>query len=859
MHSSIGFYRQSSIPVTPPRSLGPDPQRSVASTVSDTPRSAKGDLGAVDQHKIRSDIVASQMAPELLRCTIDVFLRRYAPFNPENDLVDRVFAALKSKNHLTQEGNWHAGILSGLVKPPATAPSKKSAKSSTKTPNKKKRESEAAIFSKLTQVVKDMVPQDVNEDNSSPTRRFFYTDCGSKIIEGEIVGGSFKSDAFILRKEYTNGKITLSDAAVAAEFKKERNSKSIRDNCLKVIGAANHIMNDDSCRMWTYGITIEREMMSVWYFSRSHSVKSAEFDWIKDPEMFIRVFVSFLFATESKIGFDPSIRRVMHKEKWQYIYKLETSSGEKRYYRTIKSIFNPRVACITGRKTRVWKAEEIRLQDESFDSAESLENAEVIDEGRTVALKDVWLDKGSSTEREIQSAIYEKLEKVQEKDYEWADDKVLRPLIKAALEDFPRNLPFMSIECDGWGMETVERRPDETTPDPNIIPPEELESTPEQSAMRITPLSTLSCPPATNPSNHSMSAVAHYGDRHYAVKQQYRLVYSTVGYALHDAKDLSTVFKAILNACTALALLFIAGWVHRDVSTGNIIVVNVCGQVQGLLSDLEYAREFDRVSQRASDPKTGTPFFMPVEIHQGRKLRYAEEDVSEDRDILCQEEISSVNSGETSENVKAVFLFHHDLESLMWIGLWVVLGKIAGHTPSRKAFPLLFTNDSNPCPSRCDFFQGAHRKIVKSAFHPNLPPRFFSSFNIIRVELRKFCSSPELDNPTKSDFEPLINQVFDCFQKLVEDADKFNGDIKFIPPPRDLHSPAQEHLPPGDNNGQGTSIDRKKDNKGKGKVDTGNASSQSQHSSTSRKRKNSEPNCEPQRMSMRLRKRPNTD
>ena len=45
--------------------------------------------------------------------------------------------------------------------------------------------------------------------------------------------------------------------------------------------------------------------------------------------------------------------------------------------------------------------------------------------------------------------------------------------------------------------------------------------------------------------------------------------------------------------------MFIANWVHRDISTGNIIVMIDGDVVQGKLSDLEYAKEFGSTSGSA--------------------------------------------------------------------------------------------------------------------------------------------------------------------------------------------------------------------------------------------------------------------
>lgn len=50
--------------------------------------------------------------------------------------------------------------------------------------------------------------------------------------------------------------------------------------------------------------------------------------------------------------------------------------------------------------------------------------------------------------------------------------------------------------------------------------------------------------------------------------------------------------------------MYLAGWTHGDVNTGNIIVVERSGGSQGgKLNDLEYAREFDDGTQ-SSDSKT---------------------------------------------------------------------------------------------------------------------------------------------------------------------------------------------------------------------------------------------------------------
>src|SRR5262249_50714102 len=114
-----------------------------------------------------------------------------------------------------------------------------------------------------------------------------------------------------------------------------------------------------------------------------------------------------------------------------------------------------------------------------------------------------------------------------------------------------------------------------------------------------------------------------YLPRMYISKWQYRLVYRDVGSALHRARDIATAFTVIRDALvgalsedfseffvpdggSALTLLFLAGFVHRDVSTGNIIVVpdKTGKNFRGLLSDFEYAKDITKEEAASHESKT---------------------------------------------------------------------------------------------------------------------------------------------------------------------------------------------------------------------------------------------------------------
>lgn len=52
--------------------------------------------------------------------------------------------------------------------------------------------------------------------------------------------------------------------------------------------------------------------------------------------------------------------------------------------------------------------------------------------------------------------------------------------------------------------------------------------------------------------------------------------------------------------------MFLAGWVHRDISSGNVLCFDFGGKIgkRGKLADLEYAKKFEPNSMGSSDPKT---------------------------------------------------------------------------------------------------------------------------------------------------------------------------------------------------------------------------------------------------------------
>ncbi|KAF9440094.1 hypothetical protein P691DRAFT_169037 [Macrolepiota fuliginosa MF-IS2] len=170
--------------------------------------------------------------------------------------------------------------------------------------------------------------------------------------------------------------------------------------------------------------------------------------------------------------------------------------------------------------------------------------------------------------------------------------------------------------------------------------------------------------------------------RSYRPKRRYIVVYSEICTALHDAVNLKTSFKALEGALIALVIMYIAGWLHRDVSTGNILIFVNGETVTGKLSDLEYAKEFGSTAAH-SDPKTGTPYFMALELLTGIPLRKSKPRSVSDTlfadaatgNTAMLERLTEPKSA-VSDSQEVVCNFQHDLESFLWIALWILLARV---------------------------------------------------------------------------------------------------------------------------------------------------------------------------------------
>ncbi|KAF5324426.1 hypothetical protein D9611_004050 [Ephemerocybe angulata] len=158
------------------------------------------------------------------------------------------------------------------------------------------------------------------------------------------------------------------------------------------------------------------------------------------------------------------------------------------------------------------------------------------------------------------------------------------------------------------------------------------------------------------------------------------------------------------------------GWVHRDISDGNILAIEADGKWATKLADLEFAKKLSP-NAGSPDPKIGTPYswhmrYNPRGFSHLIPINYKEV-VHPDwgRGPKASGQLT-VSQGEEWGTVRHTFL--HDIESLWWLILWIITSRI-GCEPSRAAAKVIFQATSTSTTTRSNsLFVGLPGDVTSS-------------------------------------------------------------------------------------------------------------------------------------------------
>ncbi|KAH9485716.1 hypothetical protein JR316_0002629 [Psilocybe cubensis] len=428
------------------------------------------------------------------------------------------------------------------------------------------------------------------------------------------------------------------------------------------------------------------------------------------PKKLIKVFLSILFATEEGLGYDPLITREADSN---YTFEIPQVNAPSRFFRTISpiSVYNSNNS--TGRMTRIYLAEDLSTNPP-----------------KRCVLKDVWIDSTEQTEGQIQQALFDDIEAF------WKEEPAT-PTVPGDEDDinFFRSLHsdlvkskrykdfFLSIETDyaspalhDVAPKAVPVRGLLTAPAPATpLPPAFSNSGPVPDSARKspTPRSSLRSAGTTRPMTKARGQLANskpVAPRRYMPKKRYRVVFREICTPVGNLGKLGEVVDVLQQ-------VLIPYKSTEAVSDGTML------NWQAKLSDLEYAKKFPPPDgyKGASDPKTGTPYFMAHEV-LGRsyifqpvatEARSVTSDESTNPFAPVSEMIVGVNREVVAHN------FQHDLESIWWLLLWTMACRIDCKSSHAWARPI-FQNVEDLTEERAHCFCYPINQAISVSFHKDI-------------------------------------------------------------------------------------------------------------------------------------------
>ncbi|KAJ7094040.1 hypothetical protein B0H15DRAFT_150891 [Mycena belliarum] len=527
---------------------------------------------------------------------------------------------------------------------------------------------------------------------------------------------------------------------VTWEFKKREREQF--DNIRKTLYNLNHILSNDPRRRFAFGITIENTRLRLWFACRSCVLVSEDVDFIASPNVFIRLVLTLAFATPHELGFDETISQFKDQANFPQ-YKMVV---EGRTFITIKPLSDYQATGILGSATRVWLV---------FDE-EDPDNHHV--------LKDTWIPRGTMTEGDQLRRLHEKLAAV-----EHTGDREPSDYFLTVLED-----GYVCVS-DATGISISDDTLDAILGGLDVPEDAGVMVMTKDTAPKIRrPSVALSHSKRnTHRSHHTGLPSAPKPEasatmrQHHHRRIHYRVVFKEYGETVYELRSLSAVMCALGDATQALKLLHDLGSVHRDVNPGNIFVVDGHAKV----SDLECLKpyredeegESDGLCTGAKEHRTATSQYTAVEV------------AANTWHFRPQPTADSVIGPPPPFFSNPL----HDLESILWIGFWVV----TRYKAEDNLYPLQITifNDCFGAQAtdnkRFNFFSQRGTVLLKASDFPGAFSSVVEMLQKFRHQLHIDHSTFEKDlNPANLDLTRIHKAFIDGFAKAAE----MPQDIRFV-------------------------------------------------------------------------------
>lgn len=307
----------------------------------------------------------------------------------------------------------------------------------------------------------------------------------------------------------------------------------------------------------------------------------------QDHRYLVQFFLAFFYAEYHEIGWDPTVeyRPAVGEKDAFYLYTVhstnERGEAEVARFKTLECLSNLGAQALRGRGTRVWKVRRWEAEGEI---------------GEPMVLKDCWIDCDRQREGDIVEAILASAKGTEH-------EAVLR---RALLTTIMHGDVCVRGSTDQT-LDEEERKLITYADQWIVFHRTEIKLKKFEALCAGRSQTNVAARGGHRSLYDAIKSESELKPITYTPKKHYRIVFREVCTALHQELYLVNVLGALIALCeskyrsflkptssnlTTLVLLSLhaIGWVHRDISSGNVLVLAGPAPVVKL-ADFEYAKE----------------------------------------------------------------------------------------------------------------------------------------------------------------------------------------------------------------------------------------------------------------------------